>query len=477
MSTEQRPLKVFLSYASQDEPAARKLYDALKREGWIDPWLDKVSILAGQDREVEIPQAVRESDTVVICLSRHFKQAGTQQREMRIALDANMEQPEGEIFIIPARLEECDVPQSLKRYQSVDLFTDTGYEKLLRALRLDAQRKNIAFPQNHGERVGSGNVLVLGPSQPEEAPKPLSPLLVALGRLRFLWDIKYLSILIAILVLFFGNNIYAQVTGHSLFAGSPTPTATATVAFTSTSTSTFIPTSTETSTPTPSNTPEPTFTFTPVPLTDTITPTFTVVPPAALGKDWIAGCISTLWRPYPSSVTANERGDGCWKEPLHVFTAENGDLDFLAQRRNGPVEIYGLFARLPERGTVNIQIRLRELHNVDLWMGVFAEADINSEGLLMVIPSGDVRRRPFVQKNPGDYETIASTSLLEQLNGYSISFHFTENSARSAINPGVFGTTPVPIASAQKWLFLGYRGSRGTYRINGTFLSFELLNH
>jgi hypothetical protein len=476
MPTDQRPLKVYISYAAQDEPAARKLYDALKGQGWIDPWLDRVNILPGQDRDVEIPQAVRASDTFVICLSGYFKQAGSQQRELRIALDANMEQPEGEIFMIPARLEDCEIPHNLRRFQAVDLFTDTGFEKLIRALRLDAQRRNIAIQPDSGQAVGT-NILVLGTSKPEETPKLPSPLLAALERLRFLLDIKYISILIAILVLFFGNNIYQQITGHSIFAPAPTPTSTATVAFTSTSTFTAIPTSTETFTPTPSNTPEPTFTFTPVPPTDTITPTLTVVPPVALGQDWIAGCISTLWIPYPSSVIPSERGDGCWKEPLHVFTAENGDLDFLAQRRNGPVEISGLFAPLPERGTVTVHIRLRELNNVDLWVGIFAEADINSDGLLMIVPAGDLKQRPFVQKNPRDYETITSTRVLDLRNpGYSISFRFTENSARSAVNPGVFGTTPASIASARKWLFLGYRGARGPYRVDATFLSFELGN-
>lgn len=472
MPTDQRPLKIFLSYATQDEPAARRLYDALKAQGWIDPWLDRVNILPGQDRDVEIPQAVRESDTFVICLSGHFKQAGSQQREMRIALDANLEQPEGEIFIIPARLEDCEIPHSLRRFQAVDLFTDTGFEKLIRALTLDAQKKNIAIPPNSSEPAGRGNVLVLGTSRPEETPKPLSPFLAALERLRFLLDIKYISILIAILVLLFGNNVYQQVTGHSIFAPAPTPTSTATLAFTSTST--FLPTATETLAPTPSNTPEPTFTS--IPPTDTLTPTLTVVPPVALGKDWIAGCISTLWIPYPSSVTASEQGDGCWREPLHGFTAENGDLDFLAQRRNGPVEISGLFALLPERGTVTVQLRLRELANVDLWVGIFAEADVSSDGLLMIVPAGDLKQRPFVQKNPRDYETITSTSVLDLRNpGYSISFRFKENSAQSAVNPSVFGTNSVPIASTRKWLFLGYRGARGPYRVDATFLSFELI--
>ena len=48
--------------------------------------------------------------------------------------------PEGEIFIIPARLEECDYLESLKRWHGVDLFEEHGYEYLMRALRLRADK-------------------------------------------------------------------------------------------------------------------------------------------------------------------------------------------------------------------------------------------------------------------------------------------------------------------------------------------------
>jgi hypothetical protein len=37
-----------------------------------------------------------------------------------------MEKPEGEIFIIPARLEECDNLESLGKWQWVDLFEMTA---------------------------------------------------------------------------------------------------------------------------------------------------------------------------------------------------------------------------------------------------------------------------------------------------------------------------------------------------------------
>lgn len=463
MSTVQRPLKVFLCHAQSDQNVVQNLYSRLTEDG-MDAWLNSEKLLPGQDREFEIRKAVGESDAVVVCLSKRFNQAGPQQREARLALDTAMEQPEGEIFIIPARLEECEIPESLKKYYPVDLFSDRGYGILIRALKSDAEKKTATIKEAETEAVEEKKPSVLPKNEPNEKPETLLRLLVNLKRLRFLLDIKYLSILITVIVLLFGNNIYAQVTGHSIFTDPSTPTPT--------DMATFTPTATNTSVPTDTTTPSPT--FTPVPPTDTPIPTPTGIPPVPLGEDWIGGCISTLWSPYPSSVTAIERGDGCWKEPIHVFSAENGDLDFLAQRKNAPAEIYGLFAPLPERGTVTIKIRLRDLSNADLWMGVFAEPDVTSESLLMIIPPGDVKKRVFVQKDPFNYETIASTSLLPQGNGFSISFSFTTNSARSTVNPNVFVTSSVSILSAQKWLFLGYKGLGGTYRVDGTFLSFEL---
>jgi len=209
-------------------------------------------------------------------------------------------------------------------------------------------------------------------------------------------------------------------------------------------------------------------TSTPFPLTDT------PIPPIAIGQDWMAGCISRLWKVYPSNISTVERGDGCWREPVYSFSAENGDLDFLSERGSGAAEIYGLFAPLPENGTVKFTVRLRDLDNVDLWMGIFAEPDVTSQGLLMIIPSGNVNKRVIVQKDPISYDTLQGTILLNQGNGFSISFTFTPLSARSMVNSNAFVTNSISIPSPQKWLFLGYKGLSGSYRIDGTFLQFEL---
>ena len=139
-----RQLKVFLCHASGDKPAVRDLYRRLRSDG-IAPWLDEEDLLPGQDWPLEIPKAVRSSDAVIICLSsRAITKAGYVQREIKYALDVADEQPEGAIFLIPLRLEECEAPERLRRWQWVDLFQRPGYERLLRALRARAESLGLA---------------------------------------------------------------------------------------------------------------------------------------------------------------------------------------------------------------------------------------------------------------------------------------------------------------------------------------------
>lgn len=135
-----RPLKVFLCHASADKPAVRNLYQRLVSEG-VDAWLDAESLVAGQNWQIEIPKAIRESDVVIVCLSeKSINKEGYVQREIKFALDVADEKPEGTIFVIPARLEECKVPDRLSMYHWVELFERDGYERLMRALRLRADK-------------------------------------------------------------------------------------------------------------------------------------------------------------------------------------------------------------------------------------------------------------------------------------------------------------------------------------------------
>ena len=103
-----------------------------------------------------------KADVVVVCLSKQFNQAGFRQKEVRLALDTAMEKPEGEIFIIPARLEECDTLESLRHLHWVDLFEEGGYEKLTQALSLRAQKVGAIFNRNLVLKAEIGRYTLVG---------------------------------------------------------------------------------------------------------------------------------------------------------------------------------------------------------------------------------------------------------------------------------------------------------------------------
>jgi len=130
-----RPLRVFLSYSPADKIDVQKLYRRLSTEG-IDVWFNEESLLPGQDWKREIRKAVQTTDAVIVCLSQSsINTAGFANKEIKYALDVADEQPEGTIFLIPLKLQECDIPDQLSRLHWVNYFEEKGYESLRRALQ------------------------------------------------------------------------------------------------------------------------------------------------------------------------------------------------------------------------------------------------------------------------------------------------------------------------------------------------------
>jgi hypothetical protein len=142
--TNTRKLKVFLCHASQDKPAVRKLFASLFAEPWIEPWLDEEYLLPGMDWDLEIQKALREADLIIVCLSREsVAKEGYVQREFKRALSYAEEKPEGTIYIIPLRLDECTPPTKFQQWQWVDYFEGHSHDRLFRSLRLRAEKLGI----------------------------------------------------------------------------------------------------------------------------------------------------------------------------------------------------------------------------------------------------------------------------------------------------------------------------------------------
>ncbi len=137
-SSAPQPLRIFLCHYSGDKSQVRELYQKLRADGYL-PWFDAEDLLPGQDWELEIKRAVRRSDVVIVCLSTvGINTPGYRHKETKLALEVAAEQPEGTIFIIPLKLEECDVPERLKRWHWINFFAEDGDARLKRALELRA---------------------------------------------------------------------------------------------------------------------------------------------------------------------------------------------------------------------------------------------------------------------------------------------------------------------------------------------------
>jgi formylglycine-generating enzyme required for sulfatase activity len=122
----------------------RKLYQALKKETWISPWLDEEQILPGMDWDYEIYKAFRDADVIIACLSQEsVAKEGYVQREFKRALSYAEEKPEGTIYVIPLRLDDCTPPRKLNKYQWVDYFESSAKEKLLKSLKIRAENLEI----------------------------------------------------------------------------------------------------------------------------------------------------------------------------------------------------------------------------------------------------------------------------------------------------------------------------------------------
>lgn len=137
----EHPRQIFLCHASEDKNQVRMLYKRLQTIGH-QPWLDEEDLLPGQIWRREIPEAVRSSDVVLVCLSSNSTKDGYIREEIAFALDVAEQRPPGSIFIIPTKLEPCEVPNRLSHLQWVNLFEERGFERLISALELGAAPRN-----------------------------------------------------------------------------------------------------------------------------------------------------------------------------------------------------------------------------------------------------------------------------------------------------------------------------------------------
>jgi formylglycine-generating enzyme required for sulfatase activity len=141
MANEGKP-RIFLCHAKEDKARVIELYHQLKAAGY-SPWLDEEDLLPGQNWREEIRKIISDPyNLVVVCLScNSVTKRGVFQQEIKWALDALDQTPEGTIYLIPARLERCQAPDRLSDLHWVDLYEPDGFEKLKQALDFELSKR------------------------------------------------------------------------------------------------------------------------------------------------------------------------------------------------------------------------------------------------------------------------------------------------------------------------------------------------
>jgi len=135
--------KVFLCYAREDAEKVQNLYKRLSDVG-LSPWMDKENIVAGEIWELSIQRAIRSSDFFLTCLSKNsVNKRGVIQKEIKSALDIWQEMLESDIYLIPVRMDDCEVPETLRKFQWVNLFEENGWNKLMEAIQIGMERLGI----------------------------------------------------------------------------------------------------------------------------------------------------------------------------------------------------------------------------------------------------------------------------------------------------------------------------------------------
>lgn len=124
MATQTTPYDFFLAYASPDAAIAERLFDLLV--GRSRPFLDRRSLMLGDDWDVELSRAQRSSRISVVLVSTRTPQAFYQREEIAAAIQHAREQPDSH-RVVPLYLEaipdtkKTESPYGLRLKQGLTL--------------------------------------------------------------------------------------------------------------------------------------------------------------------------------------------------------------------------------------------------------------------------------------------------------------------------------------------------------------------
>jgi hypothetical protein len=116
--------EVFLCHSSADKGRVRMVHDDLMNLG-VSCWLDENKIKVGESIVSKIDEALGSSKTMIAFLSKRAVQSMWAKKEWQSFLSRQLSG--GELRILPAVLEDCDIPSILADIKYAD-FRESYYD-------------------------------------------------------------------------------------------------------------------------------------------------------------------------------------------------------------------------------------------------------------------------------------------------------------------------------------------------------------
>lgn len=200
--------RIFLSYAKEDEQQVKEIYQRLADAGFA-PWMSSMDYLPGERWEEAIKRAINRSDFILVCVSGHTASGKSLlQREHSEILENWRKHRDRDIYLIPVRLEACELPEIFAHIEPVDLFdngtlNENEWNRLVKAIRVEIER--VQKKQASSKKLPSS---VSGFDVSSSASSGKAWLLALAVGLMFAGT---LTLVLAIFLPSFGMGVYAGV--------------------------------------------------------------------------------------------------------------------------------------------------------------------------------------------------------------------------------------------------------------------------
>jgi len=137
---------IFIWHVSEDKERAQELYNKLRENGYY-PWMSLHEILPGEKQAESINDAIEKAAFFIACSSQNsVNKRGKIHEELDQGYDRAKGYLRGDIYFIPVLFDDCELPKEMQDYQAADLRAESGFEKLLEALKEGLKQRGDGLP-------------------------------------------------------------------------------------------------------------------------------------------------------------------------------------------------------------------------------------------------------------------------------------------------------------------------------------------